>query len=913
MTKTRVFGPVGVRGLGAICGFISLLSAQAYAHWEEEADELPDWAQRGRIIFTRLDDTDLPPECKDWRPVIHLHGARASGARVAMRKALRIPTSLRLEATMFFGDDRAVKKIKQRAPHGWREHSWYWQYNWWIRDPLFLQAALIKRDGARMIEYWGNSMTEREAGNPLHPLMRRMRKEISTAVLTPHDPSKPDNPFYPAFPYTPFDDTNFGAKEPFEYYPVFGHLSMLWYDNPVFWADSSEHSQKIWKEHFRNVFGHEIADPASHPSELVRREWTKFWADAYGDYLDDYYKFHQENVLESAVPETTTALNGKRHLTVGWNTSIVSTPWGAQALYLFSKHKCCDFPGLLVEYYPMFTQGKIAPLIKFSMASMHGRPTGGPTNNPLWEAEALATNGANAYSGLNPRVKAWIQFQYDNRPLFTNALPDNRVAILYNIRTGLVTETLVNAYELACQLDEIGIPYDAITEEDLFDAKDRRTPSRFVLNYRTLLVPGGEFDDREQGDASLPGEREALEQYARRGGHLVVVGDVLVRSGRLMALDLASAREPNLLPFEHFVRPARPVPPDAEDTTREYKLGKGMVTVCDDQILTNARLSKILEPGLSTTYRVLDPKGGLVVANALRQPKAGDARIIGLVNYSGELQTNVTVVLPKGLEFKGAAAVSPDGYAQPLEAGKTSDQPSVTVPELYQYTAVILGPKKVVEAAMATVQPKLVELVKVREPLRKPEPPPWNAIRPEDVPAAQRLSRIRAGTNDSGAIIALDALGPRRAKTGEPIRLTLKVLDTGTHYIETATLEYWRLHFVNIANGREIRTEPPGAKEPIDGVGLQLLDGDKLSPMPYKAKELDGKTLVGEVRIDEPGAYRVYVDYLFNNVFLQGDAGPRVEPAFLGDRPEAGWGYAGRPLKKLYIRHKLPTMVIRVE
>jgi len=40
------------------------------------------------------------------------------------------------------------------------------------------------------------------------------------------------------------------------------------------------------------------------------------------------------------------------------------------------------------------------------------------------------------------------------------------------------------------------------------------------------------------------------------------------------------------------------------------------------------------------------------------------------------------------------------------------------VPELYNYSAVVLGPESVVNAAMATVQPKIGELAKCREPLK---------------------------------------------------------------------------------------------------------------------------------------------------------------------------------------------------
>ena len=40
------------------------------------------------------------------------------------------------------------------------------------------------------------------------------------------------------------------------------------------------------------------------------------------------------------------------------------------------------------------------------------------------------------------------------------------------------------------------------------------------------------------------------------------------------------------------------------------------------------------------------------------------------------------------------------------------------MPELHNYSAVVIGPESVVSAAVATVQPKIAELVKSREPLK---------------------------------------------------------------------------------------------------------------------------------------------------------------------------------------------------
>jgi len=865
-------GRVHNRHRVAILISLTLLPLAVQGRWEEQASDLPEWAQRGRMIFIRWDEkAELLPEFEQWKPVLHLHGARFPGTRVEECVKKNIPLSLRLEAVMFFGDDRAIQKINERAYYGWREHSWFWQYNWWVRDPVFREAALIKRDGEQLIEYVGNQVTEREMGNPLHSALFRMRQEISQAVLTPHDARSPTNAIYLKFPYTAYDDTHYGKKgEPFEYYPVFGHLSMLWYDNPNLWADASEHSQKIWREHFQKKFGEEIADPPSDTREEVRHEWTRFWVDAYGKYLAAYYAAHQENAEKSAAPETATALNGKRHIAVGINASPVAKPWGAQMLYLFRHHRATSFPGLLVEYEAPFTRGKYAPMIKFSMAAMHGRQTGWSGTDQTAEAEALALNGVNAYTALTPRAKAYIQFRYDNRALFTNALQGNRVGIVYNVRTGLHSNTLISAYELGQQLDELGIPYDVITEDDLV------TPDyEFMKDHLALLVPGGEFNESEI---------KGLSYYVVWGGNLVLIGDVFQES---------KTEKPS---------------PIGRPTALQSK-GHGSVTLCDDQMLTNKRIEEILHYRIESSYQVMNPQGGLICANVLLQPRQRNARIIGLVNYTGQPQSNIKISLPRESRFTSAVAVSPDGIAAPITISDpyAYNRPSLILPELHSYAAIILGEPSVLEAALPTVKPRVAELRAAREPLKRTDSITYPTLKPEDVPADQRLARLRHGTFETATFIVMDALAPRKARVNEPIRVAMHL-----RYNKFGTMEYWRVRAVHVETGEEVRTKPPGAKDPIDGVGVQQLDGDKPVPMGYITDKLIGKTFVADFSIAKPGRYQLSLDYLYVNPFLHGEPAPRIESAFLGDRPEAGWDMPTKPFRKHYLRHKFPGLVIEV-
>ncbi|HNQ35625.1 MAG TPA: hypothetical protein PKN80_06125 [bacterium] len=900
----RLFLPIALILFSLAC----LRPRPAAAHWEVQADDLPAWGQRGRLTWAYHDSNPTTPEMARWPLVTHLHGPRpVTGAIVNERVRQGIPINLRLEAIMFFGTDSIVRRqLDVYKGNRYRvDHDWYWQFNWFSRDPKFREAATVLRDGRLMVEYLGNNLTEREMGNPLSPMLLRMREEQSRAILGRHDPASPANPVYPQFPYTPEnDDVSFGKKgAPYAYYPSFGYISSVWYDNPQLWADASEFSQRVWKGHFKEKFGLEIADPASHPSELVRREWRRFWADAYGRYFEQYRNFHQENIRNSA-PEIiplTTALNGRRVCPVMLNASKLSHIWGANQLYIFNRYRASDYPGVQCEFEERFTGGRHALPIKFGMASMHGRPTGKHGTNARAEGEALALNGNHSYVGLKAGTRAfeYADFQYNNGFLLENAQPANRIAILYNIRSGLVASNLIDAFNLGRQLDELGLPYDVLIEDDLSDAR-----TALVAGYAAVLVPGGEFN---------AGEVAGFQRYLAGGGRLVLIGDAILEPPQYRLIS----------PEESGADPWRPDQPLAGALgaagfgEARVKSGRGELAVFDDQVVSNAKLNAALAPCLASTFRLPESRGGLVMANVLRQPRQGDALVIGLVNYGGQVQKEVKIALPSDLRAADCAVISPDGYAGRLKVSRGV----ITVPELYQYSAVVLGSRAVVEKALASVAPKLEGLMKLREPLKPaagPKDSPSEAqLRPEAVDPGRRLARLRHGSNESNLAVCLDAVAPRRVKAGAPVPVNLKMILPGTHGTAGTTLEYWRLQAVNIETGRPVLSQPLGAPAPIEGFPVYLVRDGKREAMPYRAAELAGQELAAEVFFSEPGRYQLFVDFLYNVggpdfAFTQGDAGPRVEPAFPGDRPAAGWGYPGRPLKKHYVNLKLPRMVVEV-
>jgi len=86
--------------------------------------------------------------------------------------------------------------------------------------------------------------------------------------------------------------------------------------------------------------------------------------------------------------------------------------------------------------------------------------------------------------------------------------------VLYNIRTGLFTGTLAAQYDICEQLDQLGIPYDVLVEEDLSDKN-----ADWLNGYAAVIVPGGEFDEKE-----LAG----LKRYVQNGGHLILIYSAVV-------------------------------------------------------------------------------------------------------------------------------------------------------------------------------------------------------------------------------------------------------------------------------------------------------------------------------------------------------------------------------------------------
>jgi hypothetical protein len=114
--------------LATIVALAFLAVSPAPAHWETQADDLPAWGQRGRLMLSMYGGGPVLPEFAQWQIVLHEHGPReVSIANVEERRKLGIPMNVRLETTMFFLDDSLVEREKKKWNGGRHrfDHDWY--------------------------------------------------------------------------------------------------------------------------------------------------------------------------------------------------------------------------------------------------------------------------------------------------------------------------------------------------------------------------------------------------------------------------------------------------------------------------------------------------------------------------------------------------------------------------------------------------------------------------------------------------------------------------------------------------------------------------------------------------------------------------------------------------------------------
>ncbi|MFC1719001.1 hypothetical protein ACFL6S_35445 [Candidatus Poribacteria bacterium] len=377
-----------------LCFFLYLvffLPAIGEAHWADDAN-YPKWAQRGRIVYLyeiafrkNLDESLTTVEdmkAEGVTPYIHAftpHWPRSDDQTGLQRlKSMGIPVDVRVEGSLFFENeiiDRWAFVHGEFRPGGWwYNHAWRTNFDWYRIWPESVRAATRKRNGDEKLSYAGHRVTVRREGSPFAPEHRAVRSQQIDWLLTGKDP-------IPHVPMRSYEN----PSDPMTPYPMLGQYGGLWYDNPSSAPSYDVASQEAWKRHFQEKFGQDLWDPPSHPDVNVRREWARFWGDAWADYYLWRKRYQNELLSDRGTPFCFTS----------GNFSFISHPHGTIEFYL-GKKGVVDMLGPS-EYRPAFNRGRFHFLTKTAMAATHGRPAGKFRCNGLSIAESLATAGTIVY------------------------------------------------------------------------------------------------------------------------------------------------------------------------------------------------------------------------------------------------------------------------------------------------------------------------------------------------------------------------------------------------------------------------------------------------------------------------------------------------------------------------------------
>lgn len=731
--------------LPALFGSLLLALPAARAHWLDYP-RYPDWAQRGRMIY--LDGTRATEEhlalverykAQGATPFIHAFTPHwpDDPAIVARLERAGIPVDVRVEGSLFFEDDHIDRFafIHGRfLPGGWwYNHAWRTNYDWWRLFPESIAATTRRRNGDEKLAYAGHYVTVRREGSPLAPEHRSARAKQIAWLLAGVDP-------LPNVPMRAYENPR--AKDPKVPYPMLGHYAGLWYDNPSSAPSYDVASRVAWEKHFKEKFGVEIADSAGHPDPAVRREWARFWADAWADYYL-WRKQLQDDLLRK---------RGKPFCHTAGNFSFISQPHGT-AEFWFARRGCVDMFGPS-EYVPEWCRGRFHFLIKAAMAASHGRPAGKFYPNDLQIAESLAVCGTNTY---RPEQAEFLAANVD---LWANGQPGSHIAILFHVEHNLLESHIVDLQALVDQLTELGFPYEVVTEDDL--------GAEMAAQFALLIIT--QTDVTEDDVVKLAA-------YLAAGGRLLIIGDCQVMGPRTYDLNA----------------PPRWSPPRT--------LAAALAQKGQDHALLEVH-SPYPNPLLDRAVRMLAGPGFHlykghpdVLLNILRQPK-GDLILANLVNYSGKPVSGLLLPMAHERGRTHAGWISRDGGAQML-----SWEYCVPVPELRYGGTIILGRDR---AAVESIIKRNAERFPLK-PLppdfkwaSATQYGPWHArqIPLDAVAEDQTLCRHRVGATDRGGYLFLDAVAPKTAKVGEAAKVALRILETRYDHVE-----HWQLIFEDLATG----------------------------------------------------------------------------------------------------------------
>ena len=763
----------------AIIAFLFLTvtcgSSFARAHWRDDP-KYPKWAQRGRILFLEDSRTDEATFsllaryiAQGATPFIHAYTPHWPNDIAIVKKLekMGIPGSVRVEGSLFFGDDHidrfafihgTVTAEKFRVGGWWYGLAWRTNYNWYEIWPETMLGTARMRNGDEKLAYRGAHVRVRREGSPFAPQHRVARAKQTEYILTGVDP-------IPNVPMRAYE--NVRAKNPKVPYPRLGHYTGLWYDNPGSEPSYDLASKAAWQKHFKEKFGKALWDPAGHPDANVRREWARFWADAWVDYFL-WRKELQDGIMRK---------RGMKYCFTGGNFSRLSRPNGTSQFYM-AKKGIVDLFGP-AEYPATWNRGRCHFILKAILAATHGRPGGKFVPSNYSVAESLAVCGCNAYLRTSEAA-----FEAANADLYGRTQPGGRVAVLFNIEQNVVEGQLVNFNDLADQITSMGYPYEVIIEDDLdLASKD------LVESFPVIILSNTDLSPERAG---------RLRDYVAAGGSVIFIGDCLIEKPHCYDLE----NPPKWMPD-------RQVSSAVPENMRER------VMCCADQVMPSETMKAAIDKLGGPGFRLEKPDKDMMI-NILRQPN-GELTLLGIVNYSTDDKKDVAVLLPEGFRAEAAGWISRDGGGGMLEIldGR------LVVPEIYYGCTVILGKdrnsiekhfKKNTEMFPRKGRPELTG--------RHGRPGDWRklCVERESLPAGRALCQYRTSAADRCGYLMLDIVAPLHVKAGEKADVDLRVLITSYDHVE-----YLKLIFEDTRTGE--RFEAP-VKLPADN---PYGEGEKLN------------------------------------------------------------------------------------
>jgi hypothetical protein len=473
----------------------------AGAEWLDH-NELPQWARRGYVRWGHGGNVEGR---LTWNP--GGHGADADCVRVILG------CHRNLQQSMGYMDEEA-RSVGEAG--GLRRQPYICSKTiWWEREfpeyPGLENGICRTADGKQMTMYGTSRRTPGCYNNPI------WREYIKRRV-----------------------DKRFTDKSA---------VASIFFDNINFYDCHCPICQQSFRDFTREMYGREmdLNDPSDWPHlEFVKRLWQ---AEVTRDFFDEI-KAYIRTIQDPTPISPNSGSAGAYGAWLAWR--------GTCDIVFYERGR--DFPPFVstVIHY------------KTGLAASHGRAVGQllglpasvarqralelsssheagiveafmyPEEHMLALAEAVACDGTYiaSFSLREQKITAddrpdhkavrealyrYTDFVDENKDLYELAQPGADVAVLYSIYShfaGRKTEwpLLVDTCEA---LGSAGVPYEVIIEDDL-------TPE-LLAGYRTVILPLANLLSRDHADA--------LVEYARSGGSLVILGDVATHDTRCLPHD----------------------------------------------------------------------------------------------------------------------------------------------------------------------------------------------------------------------------------------------------------------------------------------------------------------------------------------------------------------------------------------